>query len=114
MRISRAQTIAEYSLCLALIILAVVAMQQYVKRGIQGRYADVIDHATSRVSNYQQYEPYYVNMTVDGGDATTGVFSVSNVQVVSSPGGVVRSNIINQTTTIPRAVEIYGINSYDH
>lgn len=58
-RVSRAQSVSEYSICAAVIILAIIAMQVYVKRGLQGRYADVADFATSQTQAHSQYEPYY-------------------------------------------------------
>jgi len=64
---SRAQSVAEYSVCLALVLAAVLGMQLYVKRGLQGRYKELVDHAAKQASsvaqlttNPKQYEPYYV------------------------------------------------------
>jgi len=57
--ISRAQSVSEYSICVAIIILAIVVMQAYVKRGLQGRYADIVDFATAGAQANRQYEPYY-------------------------------------------------------
>lgn len=59
MRISKAQSVSEYSICVAIIILAIAVMQVYVKRGLQGRYADVVDFATTKAQAHNQYEPYY-------------------------------------------------------
>lgn len=59
MRRVKAQSTSEYSICVVVIILAVVAMQMYVKRGLQGRYADVVDFTTTQAKAYHQYEPYY-------------------------------------------------------
>jgi hypothetical protein len=66
--LKRAQTTAEYEVLIALVIGAVGAMQIYVKRGIQGRVKEVVDHVGSAaaVGNSTfcfttcQYEPYYV------------------------------------------------------
>lgn len=66
----RAQSTAEYAIIIALVVGAVVAMQVYVRRGIQGRIKDVVDHvadstdtqANDLFSN-QQYEPYYATGT---------------------------------------------------
>jgi len=63
----KGQNIAEYSILIALVIAAAVAMQTYVKRGLQGRIADAVDHApaTDNVAgspinfSTKQYEPYY-------------------------------------------------------
>ncbi len=56
---SKAQSVSEYSICVVIIILALVAMQVYVKRGLQGRYAEVVDFATTQAKADKQYEPYY-------------------------------------------------------
>lgn len=65
----RAQTTAEYAILIAIVVGAVVAMQVYVRRGIQGRIKNVVDHnpaATAATSGEgaltftgEQYEPYY-------------------------------------------------------
>ncbi|MDP3042658.1 MAG: hypothetical protein Q8N62_08080 [Candidatus Omnitrophota bacterium] len=51
---------AEYSICLALVLAAVLGMQLYVKRGLQGRYRELVDHAAKQAASPKQYEPYYV------------------------------------------------------
>jgi uncharacterized protein (UPF0333 family) len=69
----RAQTTAEYAILIALVVGAVVAMQVYVKRGLQGRIKDVVDHSGSggqvgdKDFQYktQQYEPYYQKSASD-------------------------------------------------
>lgn len=64
----RAQSTAEYVIVLGLIIAAVVAMQTYVKRGLQGRVKDAVDFVdnaeqSSGVVQFTggQYEPYYMS-----------------------------------------------------
>lgn len=68
MRKQKGQNIAEYSILIALIIAAAVAMQVYVKRGMQGRIADAVDYnpgVTEGTTTYnwatKQYEPYYLD-----------------------------------------------------
>jgi len=56
----KAQSVAEYSICLALILAALLGMQLYVKRGLQGRYRELVDHAAKQSASPKQYEPYYV------------------------------------------------------
>ena len=65
----KGQNIAEYSILIALVIAAAVAMQTYVKRGLQGRIADAVDHTgegaevggSTLTFSGQQYEPYYID-----------------------------------------------------
>ncbi|MFC1657764.1 hypothetical protein ACFL1D_00045 [Candidatus Omnitrophota bacterium] len=62
----RGQSVSEYTICVAVIILAMITIQSYVKRGLQGRYADLVDRTARQVSPSSarpitQYEPYYVH-----------------------------------------------------
>lgn len=66
MRRHRGQSLGEYSLFLAIALIAIVTMNVYVKRGLQGRYADVMDAAINAVRTKApdagtQYEPYYLD-----------------------------------------------------
>ena len=69
----KGQNIAEYSILIALVIAAAIAMQTYVRRGIQGRVADAVDHAPAtalvagQAINFttKQYEPYYLDSSAD-------------------------------------------------
>lgn len=54
----RAQGIVEYSIITAAIIFGLVAMSMYMKRGLLGRYAEVVD-TTVESANVTEYEPYY-------------------------------------------------------
>lgn len=69
-----AQSTAEYAILIAIVVGALIGMQVYVRRGLQGRIADVVDSgalittvpAGTGLSNLdvnfsgRQYEPYYV------------------------------------------------------
>ncbi len=66
----RAQTTAEYAVLIALVVGAVVAMQIYIKRGLQGRMRNVVDDtsiggqaSTGGILSGEQYEPYYASST---------------------------------------------------
>jgi uncharacterized protein (UPF0333 family) len=67
----RAQTTAEYAVLIALVVGAVVAMQVYIKRGLQGRLKSAVDATavgaadTSTVLKSDQYEPYYLSSTAE-------------------------------------------------
>lgn len=59
----KAQSTAEYVIVLGLIVAAVVAMQTYVKRGLQGKMKDATDYndpSARGVFTTKQYEPGYV------------------------------------------------------
>jgi Flp pilus assembly pilin Flp len=97
----KAQTTAEYAILVALVVGAVVTMQVYIKRGLQGRIRDVVDHAgtsgeiagSSFSFSGNQYEPYYTSSNVttsqDTGETKTlqtgGAFATtSNANVTAN------------------------------
>jgi hypothetical protein len=60
----KAQNTAEYAILIALVIGAVVAMQTYAQRALQGRLRDAsaeLAAQTTELGNTLQYEPYYLN-----------------------------------------------------
>lgn len=60
----RGQTTAEYAVVVGVVIAAIVAMQIYVKRGMQAKVKDVTDNFTSQAvggRQTSQYEPYYAS-----------------------------------------------------
>lgn len=60
----KGQNTAEYAIVITLVIGVAIAMQTYVKRGIQARVKDeVVDLATqtSDLGTTQQYEPNYLD-----------------------------------------------------
>lgn len=64
------QNTAEYAILIALVIAAAMAIQTYVKRGLQAKVRDaVIYYATdadvSTLGATQQYEPYYLQSDFD-------------------------------------------------
>lgn len=90
----RAQTTAEYAIVIALVIGAIVAMQTYVRRGLQGKIKDVVDHTgkaeevggkTLEFSG-SQYEPYYTESTA----STTQ--SASSTEDLQKEGAVARTS----------------------
>ena len=72
MKLNKAQTLAEYALLLAIIVASVIAMQVYVKRGLQARYKKIVDSAGQSVG-MTQYEPYYTKSeeTIEQDHSTT-------------------------------------------
>lgn len=64
----KAQSTGEYALVFAIILGAIVAMQTYVKRGIQGRVksgTDYMARETSGIGDATQYDPYYYTSSYD-------------------------------------------------
>jgi uncharacterized protein (UPF0333 family) len=54
-----AQSVIEYSIGVAVVVAALIAMVTYTKRGLNGRFKDVVDSAAKAANNTTQYEPYY-------------------------------------------------------
>ncbi len=110
----KGQNIAEYSILIALVIAAAVAMQVYVKRGVQGRVADAVDHTGGTVGtdvggsaltfSGKQFEPDYV-------DTSANVSSNRGLQENTSAGGIVNRTSVNETTT--RAAGSYEKTTYN-
>ena len=97
----KAQTTAEYAILIGLVVGAVIAMQVYVKRGLQGRMRDAVDHVgangdvggTDLAFTSAQYEPYYLQST-----ATTDQTSHDDESLHGGgQGGVDRSTTTNTT-----------------
>ena len=70
----RAQSTAEYAILIALVIGAAVAMQVYVKRGMQGglkfatdklKGTPTVEPGFERMAVTGQYEPYYLQSQTD-------------------------------------------------
>ena len=68
----RAQNTAEYAILIAVVIGAAIAMQTYVKRGIQGKVKEKVDELGST-----QYEPYYLSTEFKNTDKATDKENVS-------------------------------------
>lgn len=95
----KGQNTAEYAILIALIIAAAIGMQTYVKRGLQGRVKDVVDHtgtsqevggATLSFSG-DQYEPYYA-------ESDTKVKSEKTAEeTVGKRGEITRSSVKEET-----------------
>ena len=91
------QSTAEYAIVIGLVIAAAVAMQVYVKRGIQGKIRDAsltpitVENVTGNVLMYgmdtvaNQYEPNFSD-----GTALTSTRTATESTVVSTGGGVTR------------------------
>lgn len=61
----KGQNTAEYAILIGVIVAAAIAMQVYVRRGMQARTKDAVDHSlgmeSEGVFNTSQYEPYYMD-----------------------------------------------------
>ncbi|UCB56772.1 MAG: hypothetical protein JSV30_06160 [Candidatus Omnitrophota bacterium] len=56
----RGQSTGEYAIVIGLIVAAAIAMQTYVKRGMQGKIRKAVDNISEATRGTTlQYEPYY-------------------------------------------------------
>lgn len=90
----RAQSTAEYAVLIGLVVAAVLAMQVFVKRALQGR----IEQEASQVGS--QYEPYYL----DSDMASTR--DTSETASTTTGGGVTRT--LSQDTASRTGTQTYG------
>jgi uncharacterized protein (UPF0333 family) len=106
MRVRRAQAINEYSILLAGIILAVIAMQVYIRRGLQARYRDVVVATTAQASSssINQYEPHSF-------DSIDTISQDKNMDVTITGNGRQRTDI-NFSDSTRDGTKIQGIDCY--
>ena len=103
MMVRKAQNIAEYAIVLSIVIGAVMAMQVYVRRGIQARIKTGTDSftsisgsfdlegATASLSSLGQYVPYYDESTGD-------TFSENIIQEHVIGDGRIQREIVSDIT----------------
>lgn len=93
----RGQSTAEYAIVIGLVIGAAVAMQVYVKRGIQGKMKDAVDYNDSAsagvLGTTKQYEPYYLGSTMTSGR------TASSAENLATGGAVARTQSDTSTRT---------------
>jgi hypothetical protein len=108
----RGQNIAEYSILIALVIAAAVAMNTFVKRGLQGRVHDAVNHTGAAVPmgdigadfsfSTKQYEPYYANSTAVQTSARGSTETVDASGHIERTGiderSAVKANSVDQVT----------------
>lgn len=102
LRTKKAQTTAEYAILIGLVVAALVAMQTYVKRGLQGRVKDATDTFATQTTNLgstTQYEPYYLQQA-------SNVASTSTAAETTTLGGGV--NRTTDTTSTRMGNQEYG------
>lgn len=100
----RGQNTMEYAILIGVIVAAAVAMQVYVRRGMQARIKDAVDSSltqdTSGVFNTSQYVPYYL-------DTSTLTTQQSTSSEAMAVGGQITRDIQNEFIS-RKGVTIYG------
>ena len=104
----KGQNTAEYAILIGVIVAAAIAMQIYIRRGMQARIKDAVDFTQTAdddagngiFSNLGQYEPYYYQTNFE----TSSIGESSEEQ--QQGGGVVRTSISDVTQRTGN--QIYG------
>jgi len=97
----KGQNVLEYSILIALVVGAAIAMQTYVKRGLQGRVKNAVDHVgvvgdvggAPLVLSGDQYEPYYA-------ESHTRSDSNTAINQVIANNGDTTNNVNNEQSRI--------------
>lgn len=106
-RSRKGQNTAEYAILIGVIVAAAIAMQIYIRRGMQARIKDAVDYtqtaddsASVNLFTQSQYEPYYMSTNF-----TTTQAGVSSEQQQLG-GGIVKD--ITSETTQRTGNQVYG------
>lgn len=87
----KGQSTVEYAIILGVVVAGLVAMQTYVKRGLQARYHDgtlYLANQTTEIGGSTQYEPYYLDSSYDATQTT------SENELVTARGKVETTDVI--------------------
>jgi len=96
----KGQNTAEYAILIGVIVAAAIAMQIYIRRGMQARVKDAVDFTQTAdddaggylfASNQSQYEPYYMQTNFET------VQQAQTSEQLQAGGGVIRDSISEAT-----------------
>lgn len=108
----RAQSTAEYAIVIALVIGAAIAMQVYVRRGLQGGLKFATDKLRRDDNATEQYEPYYTQSETN--TTRSGMYSSEEIK---EGGGVERQTALDaanpETTTRGYKLEARNVTDAD-
>ena len=109
-QLRKGQSTAEYAIVIGLVIAAALAMQVYVKRGLQAKVKGAVDfNDTKAVSDgilgqttSGQFEPNYTTTDENGMHATSG----SKETTTTEEGGKVTRAIVGTSTSSRTGTQI--------
>jgi len=102
----RGQATAEYVVILGLVVGAVIAMQVYIRRGLQARVKEATDYTVNPVAGkfefngHQQYEPYYFHSDIERKQASRVIKDLYTDKDAQQGRGVYEKQIVNQAANI--------------
>lgn len=107
-RNKKAQNTAEYAIVIGLVVAVAIGMQTYIKRGLQGRIADAVNHVgagadvggTDLTFSGQQFEPTFRDSSYD---TTTDASETMNTAL----GGAVTKTVDQSTDRTGYETESY-------
>jgi hypothetical protein len=105
-RLKKGQSTAEYAIVIGLVIAAVVGMQIYVKRGIQGKLKDAADYNDPAASmlTTRQYEPDYQTS-----QNMVSTRDASETATTAKGGGLIRAISGEDVSTRTGTTKILGV-----
>jgi hypothetical protein len=105
----RGQSTAEYAIVIGLVIAAAVAMQVYIKRGVQAKIKGVVDYAPDPMFTTGQYEPDYASSEMDSTrTSSTSIETKAQgevVRTISDAGEVTQRSGTQTTAGLPEATK---------
>ncbi len=97
-RNKKGQNTAEYAILFAIIVGAVMAMQTYVKRGLQKGVQHRVDQGLNAETDVKSYEPYYLRS--DYTSTTSYTDASSDYERIGETGEVERAYGLKTTTRV--------------
>ena len=103
----KGQSTAEYAIVIGLVIAAAIAMQIYVKRGIQAKIKGVVDHQPDTMFTTGQYEPDYASSDMNSTRKVTQDIETKDrgevVRTISADGEVSKRSGTQTTANLTNA-----------
>ncbi|MDP8259864.1 MAG: hypothetical protein P9L96_02520 [Candidatus Gygaella obscura] len=96
LRGKKGQNTAEYAILFAIIVGAVMAMQTYVKRGLQKGVQHRVDEGLNEELSVKSYEPYYLRSNYTS--TTDYTEASSDYERIGKSGDVARTYGLKSTT----------------
>jgi len=102
----RGQSVTEYAIVFSVVAAAIIGMQLFVKRGLQGKEKDVIEYFAGATGGQtvtgttgtiatgtKQYEPYYTA----AGTMATKTANAPYTEAMTAGGKIARTGVNDQT-----------------
>ena len=97
----KAQSTLEYAVLIAIVVGALIAMQVYIKRGIQGRWKQASDDIGEQfspgytVGTYSSNSSVHSNETITGGGLNSAIMPSTYTNTFQNQNRSVSENVMN-------------------